>query len=298
MTSLTLPDSFREQDMNLSPLAAAQQIALPFPTQRWRQGREHWRVDRDEGFRKADYAADIISDGVARTFVVKHHYSGSYPIARERVGLFRGTELVGVAVFSIPINNSVVSRYTGLDASEGVELGRFVLLDEVPYNAETFFLAKSFAVLRQCRPDLKTVIAYSDPLPRQTQNGGLVMPGHVGTIYQASNARYMGRASSKTLHLNRDGIALSSRAISKVRLQEHGASSAEKRLVRLGAPARGFAQDPGEWIDELLSGPTFKRVRHPGNHVYAWPLGTPAMKRARFAGFSAAMEYPKAQDRL
>ena len=32
--------------------------------------------------------------------------SGSYPIAMERVGLFSGRTLVGVCVFSIPINNS------------------------------------------------------------------------------------------------------------------------------------------------------------------------------------------------
>lgn len=58
-------------------------------TQRWRDRRQHWRVDRDEGFRKHDYSVDIIRDGVARAFVVAHHYSGSYPVAVERVGLFR-----------------------------------------------------------------------------------------------------------------------------------------------------------------------------------------------------------------
>ena len=266
------------------------------PTQRWRFGREYWRVDRDEGFRRDDYRLDLISDSVARKFVVEHHYSGSYPIAMERIGLFRGRKLVGVCVFSIPINNSAIPRYTGLAASEGAECGRFVLLDEVPYNAETFTFANSCKILRQVRPDIRAVLAYSDPMPRSTVDGRVVMPGHVGVIYQASNARYLGRAAAKTLHLNGNGIALSSRAVSKVRLQEHGAQSAEKRLVRLGAPPRSPGQEPAEWINGVLASNVFTKVKHPGNHVYCWALGRAAEKRHLERSFATARSYPKNLD--
>lgn len=266
------------------------------PTQRWRLGRSYWRVDRDEGFRKADYVVDEIRDAVARKFVVEHHYSGSYPIAIERIGLFRGTELVGVAVFSIPINNSVIPRYTGLPATQGAELGRFILLDEVPYNAESYFLAGAFKVLRALRPELRSVVAYSDPMPRASAAGQIILPGHVGIAYQASNARYLGRAAGKTLHLTSSGRALSSRAVSKVRLQEHGAQSAEKMLVRLGAPPRAVGQHPADWISAVLAGDTFRKVRHPGNHVYAWPLGESAKKSSLLKSFAASMNYPKNLD--
>lgn len=266
------------------------------PTQRWKLGRNYWRVDRDEGFRKAHYTIDEVRDSVARAFVVEHHYSGSYPIAMERVGLFCGLTLVGVAVFSIPINNSVVPRYTGQPADQGAELGRFVLLDEVPYNAESYFLAGAFRVLRTLRPGLSAVVAYSDPMPRATAAGQVVLPGHVGIVYQASNAQYLGRASSKTLHLTPSGVALSSRAVSKVRLQEHGAESAEKRLVRLGAPPRSVGQHPADWINGVLDGNTFRRVRHPGNHIYAWALGTQREKAALAKAFAPAKVFPKKLD--
>lgn len=266
------------------------------PAQRWRLGRNYWRVDRDEGFRKAEYSVAEIRDSVARTFVVEHHYSGSYPIAMERFGLFRGRVLVGVAVFSIPINNSIMPRYTGVAARQGVELGRFVLLDEVPYNAESYFLAASLKALHAIRPDLSAVVAYSDPMPRASIAGQMILPGHVGIAYQASNARYLGRASSKTLHLTSSGIALSTRAISKVRLQEHGADSAEKRLVRLGAPQRPVGQHPAEWINSVLAGDTFRRVRHPGNHIYAWALGTNRQKTLLINGFAPTKLFPKALD--
>lgn len=265
-------------------------------TQRWRDRRQLWRVDRDEGFRKKDYSVDIIRDGVARAFVMAHHYSGSYPVAVERAGLFRGTELVGTAVFSIPMNNAAIPRYTGLLANEGLELGRFVLLDEVPYNAESFFLARAMGLLRAERKALRSVIAYSDPLPRQAAGGRVVMPGHVGVIYQASSATYVGRAQSKILHVNTDGIALSSRGLSKIRLQEHGAASAEKRLVKLGAPPRSFGQDPAEWVSMVLEAGIFRKVRHPGNHVYCFALGNSTTKRRVASNFAPVRPYPKSLD--
>lgn len=266
------------------------------PVQRWKLGRNYWRVDRDEGFRKADYTIDEIRDSAARAFVVAHHYSGSYPIAIERFGLFRDRTLVGVAVFSIPINNSIMPRYTGVAAKQGAELGRFVLLDEVPYNAESYFLAGALKALCAIRPDLSAVVAYSDPMPRASLVGQIVLPGHIGIAYQASNARYLGRASSKTLHLTPSGVALCTRAISKVRLQEHGADSAEKRLVRLGAPARPVGQHPAEWINNVIVSDTFRRVRHPGNHIYAWALGTPREKVSLVNGFAPARLFPKNLD--
>lgn len=266
------------------------------PVQRWKLGRNYWRVDRDEGFRKAHYAIGEIRDSVARAFVVEHHYSGSYPIAMERFGLFRGVALVGVAVFSIPINNSIMPRYTGLLAKQGAELGRFVLLDEVPYNAESYFLAGALKALHALRPDLSAVVAYSDPMPRASVAGQIVLPGHIGIAYQASNARYLGRASAKTLHLTPSGVALCSRAISKVRLQEHGADSAEKRLVRLGAPPRPVDQHPGDWINGVLASDVFRRVRHPGNHIYAWALGTQREKATLAKGFAPGKLFPKSHD--
>jgi hypothetical protein len=73
-----------------------------------------------------------------------------------------------------------------------VEVGRFVLLDEVPVNGETWFLARAFAAL--ARDGVEGVLAFADPEPRATADGTVVFPGHVGTIYQAHNAVYRGRA--------------------------------------------------------------------------------------------------------
>ncbi|MFP3637545.1 hypothetical protein [Paraburkholderia sp. SIMBA_054] len=266
------------------------------PTQRWKFGRQHWRVDRDEGFRKSDFAVDIVPDSVAKRFVTEHHYSGSYPAAVERVGLFHGSHLVGVAVYSIPMNNAAIPKYTGCDPSAGLELGRFVLLDHVPYNAESWFSAASRKLLKEVRPAVKAVIAYSDPMPRVTESGRSIMPGHVGICYQAGGAAYLGRSAARTLHLTRDGLVVSPRSISKIRLQEQGAAGAEKNLVRLGATPRAFGQDPADWVASVLASDTFIRVRHPGNHTYAWSLGRTREKRKLEKSFAAAKPYPKQLD--
>lgn len=266
------------------------------PTQRWQHGRQFWRVDRDEGFRKTEYAVDIIPDKVARQFVIEHHYSASYPAAVERMGMFRGRELVGVCVFSVPMNDRAIPKYTGLSPRSGIELGRFVLLNEVPRNAESFFGSRCMRLLKEVRPEIKAVIAYSDPMPRRTGDGCVVMPGHVGYVYQALSARYMGRSTARTLHLTRDGNVLSPRSLSKIRLQEQGAAGAEKTLVRLGAMPRAFGQDPAEWLASVLGGDTFMRARHPGNHAFGFALGRAAEKRRLEASFAAAKPYPKQLD--
>jgi hypothetical protein len=74
-------------------------------TQRWRERRDSYRPTR-EPIRTALYdVAEIATDTEAREFVERHHYSGTYPAARARVGLYLRGELCGVAVFSHPAND-------------------------------------------------------------------------------------------------------------------------------------------------------------------------------------------------
>ena len=61
--------------------------------QRWRSGRASYRPAGEViDTRRFEVAAvdGPGADNVARAFVVAHHYSASYPAARERIGLYRG----------------------------------------------------------------------------------------------------------------------------------------------------------------------------------------------------------------
>src|ERR671937_3248818 len=80
---------------------------------------------------------------------LEHHYAGSYPAARWRFGLFRRSVLQGVAVFSHPCHDRVLTAVFPGRATDSVELGRFILLDGVPGNGESWFLGRCFAHLRR-----------------------------------------------------------------------------------------------------------------------------------------------------
>jgi hypothetical protein len=149
-----------------------------------------------------------------------------------------------------------------------VELGRFILLDEVPGNGETWFLARCFEHLR--REGLVGVVSFSDPTARTNAAGDTVFGGHIGTIYQAANGRYLGRSSARLLHVLPDGQVFSSRALQKIRSGSQGWRYAATLLESHGADPIDF-DNRAEWLAVWLPKIT-RRLKHFGNHKYAWPL--------------------------
>lgn len=265
--------------------------------QRWNDGRHSWRHTSDGGFDPARYEVAPIGFGPAKSFVLQHHYSGSYPADRLRYGLWCAEFLVGVAVLSVPVNLvALTSVFPGLRPMYGsLELGRFVLLDEVPGNGESFFLGQVFRLAADA--GIRGVLSLSDPLPRRDAGGATIVGGHVGTIYQATNAHYLGRATARTLYLLTDGTVLNARSAQKVRSQERGHRHVEERLIDLGARERRPAQDATAWLHSALADTGARRVRHRGNHRYAFALGSPAYRRRlgrHLAGMS--QPYPKLAD--
>jgi len=238
--------------------------------QRWRERRASYRP-AGETINPREYeVAPIESDTIAKGFVLAHHYAGTYPAARVRVGLYRGGELAGVAVFSHPCNDAVLTNVFEAPALETIELGRFVLLDDVRGNGETWFLARCFEELRG--RGFRGVVSFSDPIARVDGAGRRVFPGHLGTIYQAHNGRYLGRSSAISMLLLANGQVLSKRAISKIRAGERGWHYAAALLEAAGAtPAPLEGEARAAWLAAWLPRVT-RPVRHPGNHRYAWPL--------------------------
>lgn len=271
------------------PTVGAMQRPLFPVVQRWRERRASYRPAR-EVVDTRTLGVEPIDEARARAFVELHHYSGSYPAARCRAGLFQtrplsSPELVGVAVFSVPMNEATTKKYLGLGIRAGVELGRFVLLDDVGANAETWFLSRAFRLLKLEKREVRGVVSFSDPVQRSSADGSVVMPGHLGSIYQAGNATYLGRGSRGSLVLAPDGRALSPRALSKLRCDGQGAAYAYRQLLAAGAPPRQLGEAGAAYVDRALKEGQFRRLRHPGNHVYAWSFdGVPP---------ATAWPYPK-----
>lgn len=238
---------------------------------RWRHSRQSWRLPEGrELFDPRGFAVDQIAEHPARAFVETHHYSGSWVASRMQAGLFNGSHLVGVAAFSVPTSAASITKWTGLPGNAGVWLGRFVLLDEVAYGAETWFLARALKLLRAAKPDIAAVISYADPVERRTLDGAVIKPGHLGSIYSAGSGRYLGRASPRVDRLTPDGRAIQARALSKIRNEETGKDGAIRVLERAGLDPRRPHEDGRAWLERVL--PTLRAVRHPGNLTFAFGL--------------------------
>lgn len=236
--------------------------------QRHLDGSVRWRPAREVVDLSGLDVAPVGRDA-ARCFVERHHYERSYPAGRYRFGLFeRGGALVGVAVFSQPVNDLSTACLPG-EPLERVELGRFVLLDRVGANAETWFLGRCFASLRS--EGLTGVVSFSDPAPRRTSAGAVVMPGHVGTIYQAHNATYLGRSKAERRRVLPDGTIAHNRLLAKIRNRERGGLAAVDRLVAHGARPPQPGEDLRAWLERELRS-IARPFPHQGNHKYAWTL--------------------------
>ncbi len=259
-------------------------------SQRWRGGRASYRPAGEPIDTSRYEIAALDGDGadnIARDFIVAHHYAASMPAARQRVGLYRGGALVGVIVFSHPCQDKILACLP-VPKAEAVELGRLVLLDDVPANGESWFIARAFEIMRA--RGYTGVVSFADPVARSSVAGEVVKPGHVGLIYQATNALYAGLETARTLRLLPDGRVFSERTRSKIRGRERGWQHAVEQLVAAGArsPERTGAADLHAWLKLELPRVT-RPLQHGGNHKYLFPL-TPACRRHLYGPW---LPYPK-----
>ena len=259
--------------------------------QRWRDGTHSWRHARDGGFDARRYEVAAVDEATAKGYVVRHHYSRSYPAARLRYGLFERDRLCGVLVLGVPMRASVLTNvFPRLEPFyESLELSRLVLADRVPANGETWFMARAFRLA--ARDGVLGLVCFADPVARIV-GGRLVFPGHVGICYQAHNATYLGRSTPRTLVVLPDGTTLNARARQKVVAQERGHEYVEQLLVRHGAHPLDGRDDLARWLTEALTAVGATRLRHAGCHRYGFRLG-PAARRIHLPSASA---YPKHVD--
>jgi len=252
--------------------------------QRWRNQRDSYRPSGEVINTRSYEVAYMPGDKEAKGFILAHHYSASFPAARFRYGLYRGGELVGVSVFSVPAQPKCLDVAPG-DRHEKVELGRFVLLDDVPANGESWFIARCFEQLRSS--GITGVVSFSDPSERTNTRGEAVFGGHVGTIYQATNATYLGTSKAETRRLLPDGTVIHGRALTKIRHRRQGAHYAAAILERFGAEPLQDSEDAVAWTARWVQALT-RPLRHPGNHKYVWALH----KRDR-RHLPSGLPYPK-----
>jgi len=297
----------------------AEEAALDKPSfgpgisQRWQDRRDSYRSG--EGFDPRKWRVDVMTGGQeerglsglavrrgtwesGKDFIVNNHYAASFPQMRVMVGLYRAGDgrLSGVATYGNAKANQA-KKYGDVGLDEILELNRFVLLDDVERDGETWFLSRATDLAREVHEargfTLKVLLSFSDPIPRRSAAGSLTMPGHIGNIYQAwstgspgnkGQAIFAGRSSPKVLHLDTRGVAPDPRMISKIRSLdgdgEPGGPSAAVRFVEEhGAPPRKPRESYSAWVKRALESDNFRRIEHSGNLTYLWTFGPKSFRR-------------------
>lgn len=264
--------------------------------QRWTKKRMSFRP-AGEPFNAGRHEVVLLGESDAKAFCTKHHYSSSMPPARVRVGMmrkmpFKSDELVGLAVFSVPMQAASLSKYLKADMQTGVELGRFLCTDVVESNGESWLIGQANRLLQR-ETKIRSVLSYCDPLERLNEAGEVIKPGHIGTIYQSAGASLLGRSSPRTLVFARSGHVISERGLSKIRNEETGAAYAYRQLVAAGAPERHFGEHPADYVRRALECGAFTKIKHPGNYVYAWACGNKIERRIGRSRIGPGLPYPK-----
>lgn len=143
-----------------------------------------------------NYRVEKISSKAGKEFIKEHHYSHGCHNGPMCYGLFDNNTLVGVCAFATPCSENVRSSVFGVEMKHTVtELHRLVLLDAIPKNAESWFIVRALKLLKTDKPQYRAVISFADSTE-----------GHIGTIYQATNALYCGTSGSATFYRDTDGV--------------------------------------------------------------------------------------------
>jgi GR25 family glycosyltransferase involved in LPS biosynthesis len=143
----------------------------------------------------------------ANDFISKHHYRKIMPkLNKVFYGGFVEDRLVAVITFgwgTQPLN-TIKKIFPSLTTKDYFEIGRLCLLDELPRNSESEFMAKVFKILKVDYPELKVVFSWSD---------GIM--GKPGFVYQASNFLYAGKIKTD-VYITKEGYLIHPRSAKKL----------------------------------------------------------------------------------
>ena len=255
--------------------------------QRMTHRRQTW-VAKREVIRTSEYDVALIGGAEAAAFVREHHYEAETSPPAHPFGLHHRGELVGVAIFGpLASQNAHRKVFPTLADHQGVTLGRFVLVASVGFNAESFFVARTFEQL--AARGVVGVDSCADPIER-VLDGRVVKRGHIGQIYQATNGQYVGLTDPATHYLLPDGTTFSKRARSKIEQRERGYERAVAKLVAIGAPQLDPAESSLDWMGRVRT-TLLRKYRHPGNHRYVWSLDK--RRRREVLDHHPKLSYPR-----
>lgn len=123
-----------------------------------------------------------------QSFILKH-YLGTWPVGIKKIyGIKRksNNSMIGMAIYGNPMQSATKVAEPEVSPDQALELKR-LFIEDVPDlpNIESYVIAQTLRFIKQEFPDIKVVITFADE-----------KAGHIGSIYQATNAIYLGKTGS------------------------------------------------------------------------------------------------------
>ena len=129
-------------------------------------------------------------------FVARYHYTASAPpnTASWRWGLWHGPVLHGVVSYNLPTRETCAAVF-GPDYVNNVwHMHRLAMSEDSPRNSESRLIAGSLKLMQANYPDTWAVITYA-----------ATDAGHIGYVYQATNAYYTGTGGDIDYYIDANG---------------------------------------------------------------------------------------------
>lgn len=154
-----------------------------------------------------------------REFGRRYHY-GREPgsITGACYGLWSGPVLFGVIAFGVLSPAACRAAFTEGTVTRVRHMSRLMLADNAPHNSESRLIGGALHRLGREHPQIWAVITYAD-----------IGQGHIGTVYQATNALYTGTGGTTLYYVDGDGNRRGSRTT-----RGGGGSLTRRDAARLG----------------------------------------------------------------
>ena len=141
-----------------------------------------------------DMTVGPVSTQDVQEFARRYHYSATGGNASWRWGLWHGVVLLGIVAYNLPTRETCESVF-GPDHFDKVwHMGRLALADEAPHNSESRLIAASLRAIKRDHPNVWGVLTYA-----------ATDAGHLGYVYQATNALYTGTGGTAHYYSDESG---------------------------------------------------------------------------------------------
>ena len=121
------------------------------------------------------------------------HYTNSGGNMTWRYGAWVNNNLIGVIGFNLPTRSVCESVFGAEYFDTIVHMGRLICDESAPKNIESKIISESLRAIKKDVPQFQAVITYAAP-----------HAGHIGTVYQATNALYIGLGGDTRLYIDKE----------------------------------------------------------------------------------------------